>query len=186
MEKLILHKNGQWTLESLNKVKQADLSVNWSTPLEIKAPKTADKPVNTAPAPAPVETPAQAPTPAKTQPDLGRYWEKPKPDTSSAPTLDYSKMNQPKAQTAKPNTLDYSKINEIKTEDESPSIDYSKLEKPKPQVENVAAVKAKLMEERRAAGKGPEAPKKAIQEIKTRQKSWNQERADTAAKINKR
>lgn len=120
--------------------------------------------------------------------DLGQYWKQPvntKVTAKPGAPINYAEMNKPQPAAEPANTLNYKEINAPKQEEGS-SIDYSKLQRPKPSVENVAHVKAKLMEERRAAGKGPEAPRKGIQEIKVRQKTWNQERETAAKQINKR
>lgn len=186
MERLIQHANGQWSLEDLSKaiapaVKPAG-TVNAVTPQRTM-------PV-AAPAPAAPATPAQTAAPTgtpatKPQVDLGRYWERPKADESKAPTIDYSKLNQAKVQ--KPNSIDYAKVNAMPKPDETgaPTINYATLEKPKPQIENVAALKAKLMEDRNKAGKGVPPPRKAVQEMQVRQKVFNKDMADHAIKPKK-
>lgn len=185
MEILIKHANGQWSLEDLNKaitpaVKPAGV-VNTVTP-QRTMPVAAATPT-AAPA-APTSAPAGIPA-TKPQVDLGRYWERPKADESKAPTIDYSKMNQAKVQ--KPNSIDYAKVNAMPKPDTdaAPVINYASLEKPKPQIENVAALKAKLMEDRNKVGKGVPAPKKAGETMKIRQGAFNKDVAEHAIKPKK-
>lgn len=176
MEKLTLSKNGQWNLE---KVKQADVGVtSWAQPLE---PHTTKIPAT--PAPAPNAAPA-APVAAPKQADLGQYWKKPKPNTDNAKTIDYGKMNTKAAAPAAPiNTIDYGKLNEIKNQEAAaPTVNYEGMESPKPKVENLAALKGKLQEARRQAGKGPPPVKRAIEEMKVRQTDFNTDRAKHAVK----